>query len=233
MSNVVAEFSKIINYEFKNQDLLMEALTHKSYSIDQNKKVLNNERLEFLGDSILNFVVAEKLINKFTSEQEGVLSKKRAALVNLNKLAEIAKKFKLESFMRFGPGEVKQGNHLNPRIQGSCVESLIGAIYSDSSFEVAKKWVLQQYTDTDFDIEVDASFEADYKSRLQEYAQQRKLGTPQYQMILMSGPSHKPSFLVALFLNEVEKVRAEGASKKNAEQKAAEMLLKELLKEKN
>lgn len=229
--NNLAEFSKKIDYEFKNQELLMESLTHKSYSIDQNKKVLNNERLEFLGDSILNFVVAEKLINKFTNEQEGVLSKKRAALVNLNKLAEIAKKYKLEGYMRFGPGEVKQGNHLNPRIQGSCVEALIGAIYLDSNFESSKKWVLQQYTEVDFDIEVDASFEADYKSRLQEYTQQRKLGTPQYQLILMSGPSHKPNFLVALFLNEIEKVRAEGASKKIAEQKAAEMLLKELLKE--
>lgn len=230
--NNTAEFSKILGHEFKNQDLLMEALTHKSYSIDQNRNVLNNERLEFLGDSILNFVVAERLLNKFVNEQEGVLSKKRAALVNLNKLAEIAKKFKLESFMRFGPGEVKQGNHLNPRIQGSCVESLIGAIYLDSNFENAKKWVLSQFADKDFDIEVDASFESDYKSRLQEYTQQRKLGTPQYQLVLMSGPSHKPNFLVALFLNEQEKVRAEGASKKIAEQKAAEMLLKELLKEK-
>ena len=142
-----------------------------------------------------------------------------------------SKKFKLEGYMRFGPGEVKQGNHLNPRIQGSCIEALIGAIYLDSNFESSKKWVLQQYTEVDFDIEVDASFESDYKSRLQEYTQQRKLGTPQYQLILMSGPSHKPNFLVALFLNDIEKVRAEGASKKIAEQKAAEMLLKELLKE--
>lgn len=223
-------FFELLNYSFQNEKLAIEALTHKSYSVDENKDQPHNERLEFLGDSILNFVVAEKLLNIFPNEQEGVLSKKRASLVNLNKLAEIAKKYELEKFIQFGPGEIKQGNHLNTRIQGSCIEAIIGAIYLDAGFEKCRIWVLNQFTQTDFQTEVTGSFAHDYKSRLQELTQKYKLGTPVYSLILTSGPSHKPQFLVSLKLNDIEKSRADGPSKKMAEQRAAELCLNELTK---
>lgn len=223
------ELESKLGYVFSNPEYLHKALTHKSFTIDQHKHEENNERLEFLGDSILNFVVAEKLLNLFPEASEGVLSKKRAALVNLNKLAEIAKKFQLENYMFFGPGEIKQGSHLNSRIQGSCVESLIGAIYQDSGFEVARKWTLSQFTNEDFYEEVSASFSSDFKTRLQELTQKYKLGTPVYELVLSTGPSHKPKFLVSLKLNDNEKSRGEGPSKKNAEQNAAEIYLKELV----
>lgn len=225
----VNEFQKILNYSFKNTELLNEALTHKSFSVEQNRDKANNERFEFLGDSILNFVVAEELVRRFPNEQEGVLSKKRAALVNLNKLAEIAKKFHLEKHILFGPGEIKQGNHLNPRIQGSCVEALIGAIYLDSDFVKVKSWLLTQFTEDDFKFDLNA-FETDYKSRLQELTQKYRLGTPIYDLVLSTGPSHKPQFLVALKLNESEKSRADGGSKKIAEQRAAEIYFNELVR---
>lgn len=224
-----ADFQKKIDYPFKNESLLKEALTHKSFSVDENKFQHHNERLEFLGDSVLNFVVAERLLRLFPSEQEGVLSKKRASLVNLTKLAEISKKFELQNHMLFGPGEIKQGNHLNPRIHGSCFEALIGAIYLDSDFETAKSWTLKQFSETDFQQEAEA-YSADFKSRLQELTQKQGSGTPSYDVVLTTGPSHKPQFVVALKINGEEKTRADGPSKKQAEQKAAELYLNELLK---
>jgi ribonuclease-3 len=222
-------FESQLSYRFKNKGLLDEALTHKSFSVDDNKNQRHNERLEFLGDSILNFVVAEELIKLFPEEQEGVLSKKRAALVNLTKLSEISKKYTLEKYMRFGPGEIKQGNHLNPRIHGSCMEALIGAIYLDSDFSHAKEWTLRQFTKNDFHLE-SAGNNADFKSRLQELVQKYKLGTPVYEVVLTTGPSHRPQFVVALKINDEEKSRADGTSKKAAEQKAAEIYFNELTK---
>lgn len=230
MSKNLNEFQLLLDYKFNNLNLLNEALTHKSFTIEENKKKQNNERLEFLGDSILNFIVAEELLKVFSHEQEGVLSKKRASLVNLNKLAEIAKRYKLDTFINFGPGEIKQGNHLNPRIQGSCIEALIGAIYLDSNFEQVKNWVLNLYQPQDFLVEISSSMGIDFKTRLQELTQKHKMGTPHYKVILTSGPSHKPQFLVALILDEKEMARANGASKKIAEQKAAELCLAELIK---
>lgn len=226
------DFQKKLNYNFQNSSLLREALTHKSYSVDENKGQSHNERLEFLGDSVLNFVVAEQLLRLYPGEQEGILSKKRAALVNVTKLAEISKKFELENFMLFGPGEVKQGNHLNSRIHGSCLEALIGAIYLDSDFPTIKGWTLKQFSNVDFHLDEEA-FSSDFKSRLQELTQKHKLGTPSYEVVLTTGPSHKPQFVVALRLNGNEKTRADGTSKKQAEQKAAEIYLNELIKANN
>ena len=227
---MLLQFQDLLKYRFKNEAYLIEALTHKSFSIEENKKQAQNERLEFLGDSILNFVVAEVLLKSFPDEQEGVLSKKRASLVNLNKLAEIAKKFDLDKYMQFGPGEIKQGNHLNPRIQGSCIEAIIGAIYQDSGLEGCRERILSQFSRDDFHGESSGEFILDYKSRLQELTQKHKLGTPIYELVLAVGPAHKPQFLVCLKLNDIEKSRANGASKKIAEQKAAELYLNELMK---
>lgn len=229
MSHDLQIFQQQLGYQFKNEDLLIQALTHKSFSVEKNKSRLHNERLEFLGDSILNFIVAEKLIELWPNEQEGVISKKRSALVNLHKLAELAQNFKLEEHMFFGPGEVKQGNHQNARLQGSCLEALIGAIYMDSDYPTVRGWLLKQFKAADFEMDASAHH-GDYKSRLQELTQKHKLGTPLYDLILTTGPSHKPHFLVALLLNKQEKSRAEAPTKKQAEQKAAEIYLNELIK---
>lgn len=230
MAESLSLFQKILKYNFKNQNYLIEALTHKSFSVEANRAKPHNERLEFLGDSILNFVVAEKLILMYANVAEGSLSKKRASLVNLNKLAEVAQQFKLEDHIYFGPGEIKQGNHLNSRIQGSCIEALIGAIYLDSDFNTVKNWVLEIFHENDFVLEDESGFGSDFKSRLQELTQKHKLGMPAYELVMTTGPSHKPNFLVAIKINNEEKSRATGPSKKMAEQRAAEMCLTELTK---
>ena len=217
-----------LDYEFKNESLLVEALTHKSFSVDENKAKLHNERLEFLGDSILNFVIAANLLKNFKSEAEGLLSKKRASLVNQNTLAILAKELQLQDYLHFGPGEVKQGSPLNPRILASALEAVMGAIYLDSDFKTVENWILQLFKSlpqTHDDVIGNVS---DYKSRLQELTQKLKLGTPIYDLIYTTGPSHKPHFVVSLNLDGAERSRADGGSKKAAEQKAAEMYLNEL-----
>lgn len=227
-------FEKIqsrIQITFKNQNLLIEALTHKSFCIEENKGKPHNERLEFLGDSVLNFIIASYLVSHFPKNSEGVLSKKRAGLVNQTILFEVANSLNISEFILFGPGEINQGSHNNPRILASTVEAIIGALYLDSDFATCEKWVLKQFSEV---LESQADHEEqqyDSKTKLQELTQKFKMGTPTYEVVLTTGPSHKPQFLVSLKLNDVEKARAEGASKKAAEQRAAEMYLLELNKE--
>lgn len=218
-----------IKYTFKNFNLLNEAMTHKSYCIEENAKAPYNERLEYLGDAIVNLIIAEKLFIDFPVDQEGMLSKKRASLVNQEALAALAKKCEVQNFIILGPGERKQESHLKPRILASTFEALIGAIYLDSDFETVKKWILNQFAEMNFNIDVETGYQQDYKTRLQELTQKEKMGTPVYELILTSGPSHKPTFLVSLKLNGTEKMRAEGSSKKNAEQFAAQLYLNDLI----
>lgn len=230
LENKVAIESQI-KYQFKKEELLLEALTHKSFCIEQNSKKADNERLEFLGDSILNCVIADYLLHLFPNDSEGLLSKKRASLVNQNTLNDLALNCLIADEMFFGPGEKKQNSHLKPRVLASCFEALIGAVYLDSDFTAAKKFVLQHFKDLNFKLDDESGFETDYKTRLQEITQKYKMGTPTYELLLTKGPSHKPSFLVALNLNLQEKARAEGASKKKAEQAAAQIYLNQIKNE--
>lgn len=222
-----------LKYTFKNKALLIESMTHKSYCIEGNAHLPFNERLEYLGDAIVNLIIAEKLFEDFPLDQEGMLSKKRASLVNQDALAALAKKCELQNFIILGPGEKKQESHLKPRILASTFEALVGAIYLDSDFIQVKNWILKQFEDMNFKIDAETGYQQDYKTRLQELTQKEKMGTPIYELLLTSGPSHRPTFLVCLKLNGVEKMRAEGLSKKNAEQLAAQLYLSELSEVKN
>lgn len=227
-SLIHGQILKSISYNFKDQHLLQEALTHKSFCIEERADYPYNERLEYLGDAILNLVIAEKLFQQFPADQEGMLSKKRASLVNQEVLAHLAKKSNLQDLLILGPGEKKQESHLKPRILASTYEAIIGAIYLDSDFVQIKKWILDQFEQLDWAIDIQSGYHQDYKTRLQEFTQKEKMGTPTYDLVLTSGPSHKPIFLISLKLGEVEKMRAEGSSKKNAEQLAAQLFLAEL-----
>ncbi len=230
MKNNLKKVQLSTNYEFKNESFLIEALTHKSFSVEENKHQANNERLEFLGDSVLNFVIAADLVKKFPHDAEGILSKKRASLVNQTTLSEIAKNLQLSTMIQFGPGEIKQGSPTNPRILASAVEAMIGAVFLDSDYKTVEIWLLNLFKSITPEQSDSGSQAFDYKTRVQELTQKHKLGTPTYEVVMTSGPAHKPHFLISLNLNQIEKSRAEGASKKAAEQAAAEIYLTELLK---
>lgn len=217
-----------IRYKFKNTSLLVEALTHKSFCILEYKSIPHNERLEFLGDAILGLVMAEQLMSLFPKDHEGMLSKKRASLINQETLAEKATKMKLSEFLILGPGEKAQGSHLKPRILASAFEAVIGAIYLDSNFDTIKNWINVEFKNNISDIKPDMEYEKDYKTRLQELTYKIKIGTPIYELVSTTGPSHDPEFLVALKIGAQEKSRASGKSKKIAEQKAAQIYMEEL-----
>lgn len=207
----------------------MEALTHKSFCIGEYKNVKPNERLEFLGDAVLGAVTAEQLMTLFPQDHEGALSKKRASIINQDVLAQKAIEKKFEDQLIMGPGEKAQGSHLKPRILASTFEAIIGAIYLDSNFNQIQKWITKEFSQDIEKIKPDLEYEKDYKTRLQELTIKLKLGMPQYQVVSSIGPSHKPEFLVSMLINGNEKIRAQGKSKKNAEQNAAQLYLNELL----
>lgn len=218
-----------IGYQFKNKVLLIEALTHKSFCILDNKTIPHNERFEYLGDAILGLVMAEQLMALFPTDNEGLLSKKRASLINQETLAAKALKMKLSDFLILGPGEKAQGSHLKPRILASAFEAIIGAIYLDSGFEKVKGWINREFEKDISEIKPDLEYERDYKTRLQELTYKMKMGVPEYELISTHGPSHDPEFLVALKMGAQEKARAKGKSKKIAEQKTAQIYIEELL----
>lgn len=220
-------------YTFKSKSLLAEALTHKSYSVEKNKDKAHNERLEFLGDSLLNCIIACRLVELFPEDAEGTLSKKRASLVNQQALHGLALKMDLGSQILFGPGEIKQGSATNPRILASAYEALVGALFLDSDFLTTQKWVLETFKEVSFDRLDNETQAFDYKTRLQEWAQKKGLAVPTYELVHSSGPSHKPQFIVALKIGEQELTRAEAGAKKAAEQKAAEIYYTEMMKLEN
>jgi ribonuclease III len=217
-----------IRYQFKNKTLLVEALTHKSFCILESKGIPHNERFEFLGDAILGLIMAEQLMFLFPTDNEGMLSKKRASLINQETLAEKALNMKLSEFLILGPGEKAQGSHLKPRILASAFEAVIGAIYLDSNFDRVKAWINAEFKNNILDIKPDLEYEKDYKTRLQELTYKIKIGTPTYELVSTTGPSHDPEFLVALKIGTQEKARASGKSKKIAEQRAAQIYMQEL-----
>lgn len=221
---------KKINYTFKDKKIFYEALTHKSFCILESRNKPHNERLEFLGDAILGSVLAELLMEMFPQDDEGMLSKKRASLVNQSVLAAKAKNLALNDYLILGPGEKEQESHLKPRVLASAYEALLGALYLDAGFSYIQSWIKSQFIEDIRVIKPDLEYEKDYKTRLQEIAQKDKLGTPVYKLISTEGPSHNPEFLVAISLGNDEKFKATGKSKKAAEQMAAQLLIQSLQK---
>ncbi|AJB46237.1 ribonuclease III [Campylobacter fetus] len=204
-----------LGYKFKDKTLLKEALTHKSM-----KSSVNNERLEFLGDAVLDLIVGEYLFFKFKDTDEGNLSKLRAALVNEKSFASISSQIKLGDFLYLSAAEDNNNGRNKPSLVSDALEALMGAIYLESGLEAVKKIFINllesQYNNIDLQ-----SLGKDYKTTLQEITQARFGVTPRYELISSSGPDHKKSFEMAVFLNDKELARAIGNSKKEAEQSAA------------
>lgn len=213
-----------LGYTFKDKSLLKLALSHRSYGKQ------NNERVEFLGDSLLNFIIAEALFAKFPSAKEGQLTQLRANLVKGETLAEIAREFGLGDFLLLGEGELKSGGFRRASILADAVEALIGAIYldSNSSMPTCRERVLAWYATRLDKVELKATAK-DSKTLLQEYLQERKMPLPTYTVLAEGGEAHSREFTVECTITGKSKpCSAVGNSKRIAEKLAAEKMLNQL-----
>lgn len=216
-----------LDYLFKDADLLDEALTHRSLG------ARNNERLEFLGDGILNFVIADKLFSMNTDMREGDLSRLRASLVNGETLAEIARELNLGDCIKLGAGELKSGGFRRSSILADTVESILGAVYCDTGFDACRTLILRLFEEKLNNLP-DVNSLKDPKTRLQELLQSRRLAVPFYEVIKVTGKSHDQTFRVRCTIEEIACVtEAEGGSRRKAEQLAAEAAYKQVKKKFN
>ena len=218
MSDKLNSLQKKINIKFKNLNYLKKSITHKSY--DQSN---NYEKLEFLGDRILGFVISKKLIDLYPDQKEGVLDKKLASLVNKNKCLEVAKIIGLEKFILTGNKNSK--SKVENKILADSIEALIGAIYYDKGFDIAEKFILNNWKNF---INLSKEIIIDSKTELQEYSLKKFKSLPIYKLVSSSGPRHKPKFIISVKLKNSKKFEGFGDSKKDAEQKAAKLLLKKV-----
>ncbi len=203
---------KKIKINFKDKDLLVRSLTHKSYN-----KEINNEKLEFLGDRVLGLVIAKKLLEIYPNEKEGILDKKFASLVNKKTCLQIAKKINLDKYI-LTLDIKKKKNILEDKVVSDCCEALIGSIYLDKGFNSVEKFILELWSEN---IKDSVITQIDAKTKLQEFSLKRFKKLPIYKLISNTGPRHKPLFKVGVKLIDTKFFLAEGSSKKDAEQNAA------------
>ena len=203
---------KKIKINFKDKDLLVRSLTHKSYS-----KEINNEKLEFLGDRVLGLVIAKKLLEIYPNEKEGILDKKFASLVNKKTCLQIAKKINLDKYV-LTLDIKKKKNIVEDKVVSDCCEALIGSIYLDKGFYSVEKFILELWSEN---IKDSVITQIDAKTKLQEFSLKRFKKLPIYKLISNTGPRHKPLFKVGVKLIDTKFFLAEGSSKKDAEQNAA------------
>ena len=220
-----------LNYNFTNAALLELALTHKSFANEAlaggSTPTDDNERLEFLGDAVLDLALSEILMKKFPTDSEGSLSKKRASLVNEEALANVARELGLDQHVKLGKGEIKTGGLQKPRILASSLEALIGAIFQDSGFILVSN-VVESLFANQLQTLGETDFSSDFKTRLQERAQDIKRLTPTYRIESQSGPDHDKTFTVVVELGDQALATGSGKSKKAAEQNAAQKALEML-----
>ena len=221
------EFEKIIGTDFKNKETLKQALTHRSF-LNENKKLKggHNERLEFLGDAVLELVITHYLYDQYPDKNEGDMTSIRSALVNATTCAEVAKKLNVNDFLLLSRGEAKDVGRARQYILANALEAIIGAIYIDAGYEKAKDFILEHIALMTEQI-VEGKLWADAKSKFQEKAQDIDGATPSYKTIKEEGPDHDKKFTVGVFVGENLIAEGSGESKQDAEQSAARNALKE------
>ncbi len=216
----------VLEYRFKDKKLLIEALTHKSF-----KQSYDNERLEFLGDAVLDLIVGEYLFFKFKNSDEGKLSKIRASLVNEDGFDKLARSIDLGDYIYLSNAEENNGGRDKPSLLSNAFEAVIGAIYLEAGLQTVKEIAIKLLEKNYKDISLDSLFR-DFKTTLQELTQARFGLTPEYKVIASRGPDHKKEFEIAVIIEEKEYARAVGKSKKIAQQEAAKQALEQLKKDK-
>jgi len=218
---------KSLGLEFKNRDLLIEAFCHRSYLNEHPDFYLpHNERLEFLGDAVLELIVTEYLYKKYPEKNEGELTNWRAALVNAKILGELARELGFNDFLLLSKGEEKETGKARLYILANTFEALIGAIYLDQGYEVAKKFVEKNLIERKLPEIIEKGLFKDPKTRFQEEAQERVKITPTYKVLEEWGPDHAKHFVVGVFLGDELIAKGEGSSKQEAEEEAAKNALK-------
>ncbi|MDD6311532.1 MAG: ribonuclease III [Firmicutes bacterium] len=215
-----------LNYTFKDKTLLETALTHSSYSKSITGDMPYNERLEFLGDAFFDAIIGEALFEAFPKEEEGFLSRIRATIVCETSLARHAMDLELGQYIRIGKGEEKTGGRERPSILADAMEAIMGAIYLDGGFEEVKKVVLTLFEDTLKDARNGKYIITDYKTALQEWLQSKGINQIKYVLTGEEGPDHNKTFFVSLEVQGKVLTDGSGKSKKQAEQKAAELALR-------
>jgi ribonuclease III len=222
VTQVLAKLEHDIGYVFKDPSLLQLALTHRSFSSQ------NNERLEFLGDGVLNFIVAHQLYHRFPKLPEGDLSRLRAQLVKESSLSEIALQLNLGDALRLGEGELKSAGWRRPSILADAVEAIVGGVYLDGGFVAAESIVLKLYLDK-FDTIDPKMIDKDAKSQLQEYLQSKKIDLPDYHVVQIEGEAHAQSFKVECQIKKLNILTiGEGTSRRSAEQRAAQLAMEKI-----
>lgn len=214
-----------LGYTFQNKELLIEALTHKSY-----KQPYNNERLEFLGDAVLDLIVGEYLFKKFRNFDEGKLSKMRASLVNEEGFTSLANHLNLGEFIYLSNAEENNNGRSKSSLLSNAFEAVMGAMYLETGLGKVEEITITLLEHVHPDISLDSLFK-DYKTSLQELTQAHYGTTPEYQLIAAHGPDHKKEFEVAVVIDGKRYASAQGKSKKQAQQEAAQIALEMLSKE--
>lgn len=229
MDNRILMLQELMDYKFKDRSFLIRALTHSSYSNENKKeKLKNNERLEFLGDSVLGLIISEYLFSHYANLEEGQLTKIRAKIVCEASLGSASKALKLGEFMLFGRGEELTGGRERTSILSDAFEALIAAIFLDGGMEEARAFVLRRL-DAVIKDAVEGKLFVDYKTRLQEVIQIQKGNRIKYEIVREEGPDHSKIFYTEVRLNDVTIGVGSGHSKKESEQEAAKHGLKRLM----
>lgn len=227
MPNDFANLQDILNLKFKNPKLLEQAFLHRSYLNEVKLDMASNERLEFLGDSVLSLVISYHLYNLRESDTEGDLTNLRAHIVKTKSLAEASKKLGLGKYLLLSKGEMLSGGRNNPQLLANTYEALLGAIFLDQGFETAKRTIEQTLLPM-FENELKMGPPKDAKSNLQEIVQQRFKQSPSYKILTTFGPDHAKEFSVAVYIEGKEMGRGTGSSKQVAEEQAAKLALQSL-----
>ena len=225
---MMEDLEKALGYQFKNREILHTALTHKSYYEGTQQGTVNNEKLEFLGDSVINLVVTEHLFRHMKHMNEGELSKLKAHMVSSEFLFDIARSMGLENHVLLGKGEEKNNGRSNKKIIASLLEAVVGAVFLDSNLKAAAATIVPHINGFFKNIEERQVKVNDYKSELQEIVQKHRNILPVYEIVEESGKSPNMSFTAAVFLESDEMARGSGKSKRQAEQDAARNALKKI-----
>lgn len=224
INNDFAELLYLLNLRFKNPKLLEQAFLHRSYLNEVKMYTASNERLEFLGDSVLSLIISYYLYNLRASDSEGELTNLRAHIVKTNSLAEAAKKLNLGKYLRLSKGEEISGGRNNPQLLANTYEALLGSIFMDQGLELAKEVVGKTLLSL-FEKELKMGPPKDAKSNLQELVQQKLKKSPHYKILQTRGPDHAKQFTVAVYIGGKEMGRGSGNSKQVAEEQAAKLAL--------